>query len=59
MTKLEELRSAVDDAWVAYSAARDAAWGAATDYDFALVVYRAELNKIQPSRAEEDTRGEL
>jgi hypothetical protein len=58
MTKLEELKAAADVARNAYEADADNA-AVANAYNFALVVYRAELNKIQPSRAKETTRGEL
>jgi hypothetical protein len=59
MTKIEELKAACDAARADYKAAYEAAAAAAVAYDFAFVVYRAELNNIQPSRAKEDTRGEL
>jgi hypothetical protein len=58
MTKIEELKAACDAARAAYKAAYEAADAAAAAYDFAFVVYRAELNKIQPSRAKEN-RGDL
>mgnify|MGYP003975503239 CR=1 FL=1 len=58
MTELEELKAAHDAARDAYEADADNA--AVRDaYNFAMVVYRAELMKIQPSRAKEATRGEL
>ena len=47
MTKIEELKAACDAARAAYKAAYEATAVAAAAYDFAFVVYRAEIMKLQ------------
>jgi thioesterase domain-containing protein len=56
MTKLEELKAALDAAWAAYGAACAAfndAWAAYAAYDAACDAYYDELKKIQ----KEETNG--
>jgi hypothetical protein len=50
MTKLEELKAALDAADVAEADAWDAAWAARDANNAALDAYEAELKKIQEER---------